>query len=181
MTRISFDTPCYFFTSVTHHRLPIFRTDQLKEVLANAFDEARRSSGISIFSYVIMPEHFHIVTDSKRSPSDSLRFLNGISARRVIDHLKENRHESSLEKLRQAKKKDGWQYSVWEHHSDKFLVTSESMFMQKVNYVHLNPVKDALVEHPDEYLYSSSRIWNRRPLEVEPLKVDIGEIAWKRG
>lgn len=177
---ISFDTPCYYFTSVTHHRLPIFRTDKLKQILCNALNEARKSSGMLYFAYAIMPDHLHILTDGKRKPSDSLRYINGVTAKYILDHLKENQLISSLEKLRQFKKKDGSQYSVWEHHSDKFLVTSESMFMQKVNYIHNNPVKDNLVEKPEDYLYSSARIWKRNPLDVEPLEMDIKEIRWRR-
>jgi REP element-mobilizing transposase RayT len=180
MTRISFDTPCYFFTSVTHNRLPIFRTEILKKVLCSALDEARRSSGMLYFAYAIMLDHMHIVTDGKRTPSDTLRYLNGISARRIIDHLKDNDHLGSLSKLKQAPKKGGWQYSVWEHHSDKFLITSESMLMQKVNYIHNNPVNDGLTEQPEEYRYSSARIWRRKPLDDEPLRMDIDEIEWRR-
>jgi hypothetical protein len=109
-----------------------------------------------------------------------LRFLNGISAKRILDHLKANEFAESLAKLSSFEKQRGYKYSVWEHHADTFLVTSEENLLQKVSYVHQNPVKDGLVEHPDEYLYSSSRIWHRRPIENEPLLLDDGEIEWKR-
>ncbi|MEO8041311.1 MAG: transposase [Acidobacteriota bacterium] len=177
--RISIDTPFYYFTSVVHKRLPIFRTDKLKKIMADALDEARGSGQFSIFAYVIMPDHYHIITDNRREPSDTLRYLNGISAKRILDHLKINA-PTSLEKLKMFEKKRGYKYSVWEHHSDTFLVTSESMMMQKVNYIHFNPVKAGFVEHPDDYLYSSSRIWNRRARPDEPLKMDIEKIEWRR-
>ncbi|NOT47949.1 MAG: hypothetical protein HOP17_09415 [Acidobacteria bacterium] len=51
--------------------------------------------------------------------------------------------------------------------------------MEKVNYIHLNPVRAGLVKHPDDYLYSSARIWHRRALENEPLAVDIDKIKWR--
>jgi putative transposase len=177
--QVSIDSPFYYFTAVTHRRLPIFQTDKLKKIMVGALDEARRSAGFLIFAYVIMVDHYHIITDGNRAPSDTLRYLNGISAKRVLDHLKVNA-VTSLEKLKMFEKKRGYKYSVWEHHPDTFLVTSESMLKQKVNYIHFNPVKAGLVEHPDEYLYSSSRIWNRRPLEHEPLTVDIEKIVWRR-
>lgn len=180
MTKISIDTPSYFFTSVAHDRLQIFQTDKLKKICCDAINEARRSADLLIFAYVIMPDHKHIITDGKREPSDTLRYLNGISAKRILDHLKENEFTSSLEKLKMFEKKRGYKYSVWEHHPDTFLITSEATFMQKVNYIHQNPVKDGLVEHPDDYLYSSSRIWNRRPLDEEPLEMDVREIEWRR-
>jgi len=179
MAQISFDTPFYYFTSVTHHRLPIFRTDTMKDILCEAFDKARDSSGILFFAYAVMYDHFHFITDGKRSPSDSLRYLNGVTARKVIDHLKAYEHVSSLEKLRQARKKNGWQFSVWEHHSDKFLLTSETLLMQKVNYIHNNPVADGLVECPADYRYSSARIWKKVPLDNEPLRMDIEKIKWR--
>ena len=176
--RISIDTPSYFFTSVAHDRLPIFQTDKLKQIICKALDEARRSAGFLIFAYVIMPDHYHILTDCMREPSETLRYLNGISAKRILDHLKANALKS-LEKLKMWEKKRGYRYSVWEHHADTFLVTSESTFMQKVDYIHQNPVKAGLVEHPDNYLYSSSRIWNHRPMDDEPLRMDLEKIEWR--
>lgn len=179
MFYISKDNPCYYFTSVTNNRLSVFRTDKLKEITCKAINEARKSSEISIFAYVIMPNHFHIITDSKLKPSNILRYLNGVTARRVIDYLKENNFTSSLDKLKQFEKKRGYKYSLWEHHSDTFTITSESMFMQKVNYIHLNPIRAGLVENMDDYLYSSARIWKRKPLENEPLEMDLNQIKWR--
>lgn len=54
------------------------------------------------------------------------------------------------------------------------------MFMQKVNYIHNNPVKEGLVDRPEDYQYSSARIWKGDPLEKEPLYMDIKEIQWRR-
>ncbi len=181
MTRISIDTPSYFFTSVTHDRLPIFQTDKLKEIACNALNEARISGKFRIFAYAIIPDHKHIVTGGSRLPSDTLRYLNGITAKRILDYLKENDFTESLDKLRQFEKKRGYKYSVWEHHADTFPITSETTFMQKVSYIHLNPVKDGLVEHPNDYLYSSARIWHRKPLENEPLLVDNDKLKWRIG
>lgn len=181
MFYISKDNPCYYFTSVTNNRLPVFRTDKLKEITCNAINEARKSSEILIFAYVIMPDHFHIITDSKLKPSNILRYLNGVTARRVIDYLKENNLTTSLDKLKQFEKKRGYKYSLWEHHSDTFTITSESMFMQKVSYIHLNPIRAELVGNIDDYLYSSARIWKRKPLENEPMEMDIEKIKWRDG
>jgi putative transposase len=179
MFRISRDNPAYYLTSVAHKRLPIFRSDAIKNVVADAFDEARRSASIKIFAYVIMPDHTHVLTDNAREIADVLRFLNGISAKRVIDHLKANGHESSLAKLRILERADRQKYSVYEHHPNAIRITGEDAFMQKVNYIHLNPVRAGLVELPNEYLYSSSRLWHGKALENEPLVTDHLDIAWR--
>jgi len=52
--------------------------------------------------------------------------------------------------------------------------------MQKVNYIHLNPVRAELVEKATDYRWSSARIWQGCPLEDEPLKVNMDKIRWRR-
>ena len=126
-----------------------------------------------------MPDHYHLLTDASRKPSEVLRYLNGISARRVIDYLKKNNFNSSLEKLRQETKKREYKYSLWEHHPNVFTVNNEATFIQKVNYIHQNPVRACLVEKAENYLFSSARIWYKCPLDDEPLKVDIDKIEWR--
>lgn len=78
MFQVSRTTPAYYLTSVAHARLPIFRTDAIKQVVCDAFNEARISGVIMIFAYVIMPDHTHVVTDGTRKAKDVLRFLNGV-------------------------------------------------------------------------------------------------------
>jgi len=180
MISVSKNTPFYFITTVTHDRLPIFRTDVLKKVMCEALDAARESAGFLIFGYAIMPDHYHIVTDSKLTQSETLRYLNGVSANRIVKYLKENGHEESLKKLRTAEKDRGYKHSVWEHHSNTFEIKTEPVLMQKINYIHFNPVEDGLAETPAGYLYSSARIWKGCPLENEPLRMDVQKIKWRQ-
>lgn len=177
--KISKDNPCYYLTSVTNKRLPVFQTEKLKRITVKAFDEARKSAEILIFAYVIMPDHYHLITDSNRKISEVSRYINGITARRIIDYLKENNLKSSLEKLRQETKKREYKYSLWEHHPNAFSINNEKTFIQKVNYIHQNPVRANLVEKMEDHLYSSVRIWHRKRLESEPLEMDIDEIEWR--
>lgn len=180
MHTISRDTPALYLTSVARDRLPVFRTDAIKRITCAALDEALRSGGFSIYAYVIMPDHLHVITDSALKPSKVLQYINGIIGRRVIDHLKERGHNSSLKKLRRESGARRHRYSLWEHHSNLLPIFSEDMLMQKVNYIHQNPVEAGLVESAEEYRWSSARIWKRCALENEPLVVDVGRIAWRR-
>lgn len=127
-----------------------------------------------------MPDHLHVITDSLKKASVVLRFINGIMGRRIIDFLKEQQHWASLEKLRHEEYRRAHRYSLWDHHPNIRLLTSESMLMQRVNYTHQNPVRAGLVDKAEDYMYSSARIWNRRPLDDEPLLVDIDKICWRK-
>ena len=181
MHTISRDTPALYLTAAAKDRLPVFRTDTIKVITCKALDEARKSGGFAIYAYVLMPDHFHAITDSILKPSKVIQYLNGIISRRVIDHLKEHGHNSSLMKLQHETKERGYRYSLWDHHSNVFSITSEDMLIQKVNYVHQNPVRAGLVEKAEDYRWSSVRWWKRCPLDDEPLKVNVDRIAWRRG
>ena len=179
--KISIDTPALFLTAVGKDRLPVFQKEHIKDLACEAIDEARTSCGFLLFAYVIMPDHVHLLTDAPRKPSEVLQYIKGIVGHRVIDYLKAQNYEASLEKLRHQSWKRNHRYSLWQHDSDVFSVTSESKFMEKVNYIHLNPVRAGLVESAAEYRWSSFRWWNRTPMDDEPLEVDLDKILWRRG
>src|SRR6185295_8362295 len=93
--QISHDSEVLYITVITNDRLPVFKTDQLKIVLCNAIDEARRSANFLLFAYVIMIDHMHLLTSRSTATSNVLRTVKGLTARRVIDYLKENNYVSS--------------------------------------------------------------------------------------
>lgn len=47
---VSQDSPVLYITVVTKDRLAVFRTDEMKEVLCRAIDEARKSAGFLLFA-----------------------------------------------------------------------------------------------------------------------------------
>lgn len=178
--QVSKDSSALFITAVAKDRLPVFQTAAIKTVTCNAIDEARNSCGLRLFAYVIMPDHLHLLTDSPRKPSEALRYIKGTIAHRVIKHLKEKNSVSSLEKLQHEEWKRNHRYSLWGHESNVFSVISESVLMQKVNYIHLNPVRDGLAERAVDYRWSSARFWQRCETDDEPLHVDLDRIVWRK-
>ena len=177
---INKDNLCLFITTVTCNRLPVFRTEAIKNVACRALDEARRSGGFALFAYVIMPEHIHVLADGTLKGSATLRYVNGILSHRVIEFLRKGGFTSSLEKLHVAPNRRGQQYSLVDHHSNALPVFSEEFLMQKVNYIHLNPVREGLVERAEDYRWSSARQWLHKPAEDEPLRMDLEKLDWRR-
>jgi len=126
-----------------------------------------------------MPDHLHVISDSVLSSEVTLRFINGIIGRRVIDYLKEQRYESSLLKLQQETKRKNYSYSLFDHHPNTRLLFTEKMLMERVHYTHQNPVRAGLVERAEDYRWSSIRCWNGNPLEDEPLMMNLNRIKWR--
>ena len=179
MFQISRSTPAYYLTAVAHHRLPIFRSDALKQILCDAYAEARRNHGILILAYVMMLDHVHLLIRSEKEMSEAIRLVNGISARRVIQYLKKGGYETSLLKLRGEVRDRNHKHSVWQHHPDSLEIYGEDTFRQKLQYIHQNPVRAEFVTKAEDYRYSSARQWAGRPCEGEPLLTDHDRIDWR--
>ena len=177
---ISQDSPVLYITIVTKDRLPVFRTENFKNLLCIAIDEARRSAGFLLFAYVIMLDHLHLLTSRPSTTSNVLRVLKGITARRIIDYLKANNQSTSLAKLRHQERERNYRYSLWQTEKNVLPIFSEGMFMEKVNYIHQNPVRAGLVESAWDYRWSSAGIWTGRSFGNEPLLVDKEVIYWRR-
>ncbi|MFN2533376.1 MAG: transposase [Pyrinomonadaceae bacterium] len=175
---ISQDSPVLYITLVTKDRLPVFQTDATKELLCRALDEARKN--FLLFAYVIMIDHLHVLTSRPTTTSDVLRILKGLTARRVIDYLKQNNYWRSLAKLQHQTYEKNHRYSLWQREKNVLPIFSEQLFMQKLNYIHQNPVRAGLVERAIDYRWSSARIWHGCPSADEPLQVDKDLIRRRR-
>jgi REP element-mobilizing transposase RayT len=175
---ISQDLPVLYITLVTRSRLPVFQTDQMKEAICRAIDEARKA--FLLFAYVIMTDHLHVLTSRPSTTSDVLRVLKSLTARRIIDYLREHNYSSSLAKLAHEERERNYRYSLWQTEKNVLPLFSEGIFMVKLNYIHQNPVRAGLVERAIDYRWSSARIWQGCPSETEPLQVDKDLIQWRR-
>jgi hypothetical protein len=58
------------------------------------------------------------------------------------------------------------------------LISTENGLIEKANYIHQNPVRAGLVARAEDYRYSSIRFWLRKPLEDEPLLMDLDKLKW---
>ena len=101
-------------------------------------------------------------------------------SRRIISYLKESGHTSSLKKLERETGSRGYQYSLWDHHPNGKSLTSEPVLMEKVNYLHQNPVRAGLVERAVDYRWSSAKQWTGIPLDEEPLWTDFKAVRWRK-
>ncbi len=179
--QISRDSQALYITVVSKDRLPVFKTDTIKNIACRAIDEARNSGRFLLFAYAIMSDHMHLLTNCPKTSADVLRYLKGITGRRIIDYLKQKNYETSLAKLRHEEWKRKHSYSLWQQEKNVFSIFSEAMFMEKVNYIHLNPVRAGLVERAIDDRWSSAKIWQEGEAEDAPLRIDIDRIRWRRG
>jgi REP element-mobilizing transposase RayT len=55
------DGSCYFLTSTTYGRKPLFKIDRFAQILCNIIYNLRNKGKLSLLGFVIMPEHLHLM------------------------------------------------------------------------------------------------------------------------
>jgi putative transposase len=111
-----------------------------------------------MFAYVIMENHLHLMA-SARDLSKELGDFKSFTARKIIDYLQETHSDRLLRELELHKvpHKVDRTYQVWQEGSHPEIIQSVEMLRQKIEYIHLNPVRRGYVDNPVDWRYSSAR------------------------
>ena len=170
----------HYVTLVTYNRVPVFRSDRACEILVTTLQEVRQRYPYKLVGYVIMPDHVHaIVNRSVDTISEWLRRVRGNSARQILSWLRTEQHLMSLQKLQLAvPQKRNHTHAVWQKDPSVIDLWSPKFVRQKLNYLHLNPVRASLCEHPADWKWSSYRAYLRHSAGDVPLEVDW-QAYWK--
>ena len=165
----------HYTTSVCHGRVPVFTSEKVCDLFIEALAETRRQLPLKLIGYVVMPDHTHLIINPvNRDISAVMNSLKSASARQIIDWLKESNYASSLRKLAlENPKKRGHTHSLWQKDFSSIDLWSPKFIRQKLNYIHLNPVRAGLCEHPAEGKYSSYRAYLPHELGSVPLEMDL--------
>lgn len=161
----------HYITAVTFKRLPIFRSEKSCQIFIDNLNELKEIHPFKLVAYVIMPDHIHLIINPLEFDiSVILRKLKGKSAKLIIDWLKENIYQTSLDKLAiNVKERD---YAVWQKDSSVIDLYSHKFLRQKSDYVHLNPVRAKLCDHPAKWRWSSYHAYLPHKVGEVPIEVD---------
>lgn len=154
---IRFGHHTQFITITNLNWLPVLQNNYHKQILIEALQHRVISQQITIYGFVIMPNHFHAIwqlhdgIDRVAFQRDLLKF----TARSILKFMLMN-DDPLLQQLK-VKAADR-QYQVWERNSLSIDLWNENVFLQKLNYIHYNPLQSKwqLAATPAEYAYSSA-------------------------
>ena len=122
-----------------------------------------------------MPDHTHLIMNPLgRDISALMSRLKSVSAREIIDWLSESKYLASLRKLELAiPQKRGHTHAVWQKDFSSIDLWSPKFIRQKLNYIHLNPIRAGLCKHPAEWKWSSYRAYLPHEPGSVPLEMDL--------
>ncbi len=160
----------HYITAVVFNRTRIFQSVIACKILIDVLSEIKTIHPFKLVGYVLMPDHIHLLINPVNSDlSIFLRKLKGKSARQIIDWLKSENHHRSLEKLRLNA--IGQEFAVWQKSSFVVDLVSPKFLRQKLDYIHLNPVRAGLCNAPQDWRFSSFSAYFPAGLDV-PIAVD---------
>ena len=156
--KVNTDSDIYFATSSVVNRLHVFSVPEAAQAVLDAMKFLHEKGGMRLHAYVLMEDHLHLIGSSSDFSAEMRKFKS-FTARGIIKLLQEMGRVSWLEDFkvfRKAHKKDQ-RYQVWQEGFHPKAIMNEAMLLQKIEYVHNNPVRRGYVDCPEHWRYSSSR------------------------
>ena len=148
----------HFITWSCYRRQPLLRSARRRDCLVDILEQVRRKYRFVVVGYVVMPEHVHLLMSEPEigTPSDVMRVLKQRSARALLPKRKRRDPRQRLlfaERLRTP---------FWQARFYDFNVWTAKKRVEKLNYMHQNPVKRRLVAEPGDWRWSSFRFLHSR-------------------
>jgi len=153
----------HFITCSSYQRLPALASPQHRNTFVEILSEVRDRHGFALLGYVVMPEHFHLLMGepAKGNPSMIMQVLKQAVSHRILEEARSSARGSRLLRLLQGTEASGRPGEVrfWQPRFYDFNVWSEKKRLEKLDYMHHNPVTRGLVKHPKDWPWSSYRFY----------------------
>lgn len=147
-----------FYTATILEWKPLLQQDKYKHVVIESLRFLVTEKRITLNAFVIMSNHLHLIWQplNEFTPDRIQHSLMSFTAHQFKNDLEIN-HPQVLSHFKvDAKDRD---YQFWERNSLGVDLFNETVFMQKLDYIHWNPVKASLCSLPEEYYYSSAKFY----------------------
>jgi putative transposase len=137
LRRFHHSAQSHFITFCCYRRRQLLTTDAACETFERALERVRRNYQLQVYGYVVMPEHVHLLLSEpgRATLADAVKSLKQGSSRRLI----------------------GGAEHFWQKRYYDFNIRNHAQFVEKLDYIHRNPVKRGLCGQPESWEWSSFR------------------------
>ena len=161
----------HFITCSCYRRLPLLRSARARNTFARILGQVRQRYGFALVGYVVMPEHIHLLIGepARGTPSTVMQVLK----QRVSHRLRRKRRASFRQLPLRFDRCEPILPRFWQLRFHDFNVWSHKKRVEKLQYMHLNPVKRGLVTHPKYWPWSSFSFYASRKsglIAIDPVQ-----------
>ena len=165
----------HFITCSCFHRLPFLKSARTRDRLLTILEQTRQRYRFVVVGYVIMPEHIHLLVSEPQvgSPSTVMQVLKQRTARALLPRRK-RRDPHQRELFGEEPRRAFWQARFYD-----FNVWTTKKRVEKLRYMHRNPVKRRLVDSPEQWRWSSHRFYLLGEPGLVQVNVGWGKISFR--
>ena len=141
----------FFTTFSLYRRRRLLDLDQPNRIVLGVLNHQLDAFNAKCVGFVLMPDHVHVLFWLP-DPALLTRFLHGLkrmSSFRIRNWYRDNA-PNYFEQFGEGDR-------LWQSKSYTFNVYSEAKLTEKLNYIHLNPVRASLVDRAEDWRWSSAR------------------------
>jgi len=145
------DDQIQFVTFVCSGRRRLLTSDLAKRIVLGVLYNAMRKFRVTCAGFVIMPNHVHGVFRflSRSLRRKFLRFWKRKSAIAIRKAIRSKRIHYPIKYFKKNR--------MWIHRSYAFTIRTRKKLEEKLDYMHMNPVRAGLVERAVDWPWSSAR------------------------
>ncbi len=157
------DAP-HFVTFTVIDWIDVFTRNEYKQLIIDSLDYCRKNKGLIIYAWVIMTNHIHLIIAREEQPSfsDIIRDFKTFTSSRIRSLIEKSDKESrktwmmNRMKWRGSVNSRNIDFQFWEQDNHPIILDSSEKALQRLNYLHNNPVKAGFVSDPKHWLWSSA-------------------------
>jgi len=137
--------------------ITLFNDPETVQIILESWRFLQDKGRLRLYGYVILENHLHFIADSPDLAREVANFKS-FTAARILDLLQQKGRRFLLDQLRWSKErhKHDRTYQVWQEGSHPEMVFSDQMLLEKLQYMHYNPVRRGYVNDPAHWRYSSA-------------------------
>jgi putative transposase len=158
------------------YTIDLFTRSSLKDIVVDSLKFCKREKGLIVYAWCLMPSHLHLIASAREGYdlSATIRDFKKHTNKAIISEIKQG-HESRREWLlttfseEAVRLKRVKNYKVWQDGNMAKELLTGAMAIQKLEYVHNNPIEARIVNEASHYLYSSALAYECKPglIDVE--------------
>ena len=164
-----------FFTATILEWKQLLKKDRYKDIIVSSLQFLVQNKRVAVYGFVIMPNHIHIIWQIAQGHKrehvqrDFLKF----TAQQIKMDL-QKRDKALLESFK-VNAKDRM-YQIWERNPLSIDIYSEKVMLQKLQYIHQNPLQERwrLSNEAEGYRYSSAQFYSKGNSEWKFLSHYLG-------
>ena len=162
--KITDQTEMYFVTFTVVGWVDVFIRESYREIFVSSIKYCQENKGLQVYAWVLMTSHAHLIigTAGIYRLEDIIRDLKSFTSRKLRLEMEKCSYESRKDWMMHLFYKAGTyntnnkDYQFWIQDNHPIQLSSGEMLMQRLNYLHNNPVEAGFVYQPEYWKWSSA-------------------------